>query len=89
MWSNVRTDSTNFENIKITISQNGLIFSMLSILNMLSFFLVAEALTGLIYHHSMGENSSFQFSSVQFIFPVFRQKCEVSQNHSNFGLKTT
>ena len=27
---------------------------------MLSFSLVAEALTGLIYHHPLGENSSFQ-----------------------------
>ena len=30
---------------------------------MLSFSLVAEALTGLIYHRPSGENSSFQFSS--------------------------
>ena len=29
---------------------------------MLSFFLVAEALTGLICHRPSGENSSFQFS---------------------------
>ena len=28
---------------------------------MLSFFLVAEALTGLIYHRTSGENSNFQF----------------------------
>ena len=30
---------------------------------MLSFSLVAEALTGLIYHRPSGENSNFQFSS--------------------------
>ena len=30
---------------------------------MLSFSLVAEDLTGLIYHRPSGENSSFQFSS--------------------------
>ena len=29
---------------------------------MLSFSLVAEALTGLIYHRPSGENSNFQFS---------------------------
>ena len=33
---------------------------------MLSFSLVAEALTGLIYHRPSDENSNFQFSSVQF-----------------------
>ena len=44
---------------KITISQNDVIFAMLSILKTLSFFLVAEAITGLTYHHPVGENSSF------------------------------
>ena len=29
---------------------------------MLSFFLIAEVLTGLIYHRPAGENSSFQFT---------------------------
>ena len=32
---------------------------MLSILKTLSFFLIAEALTGLIYHRPVDENSSF------------------------------
>ena len=50
---------------KIMISQNGAIFSTLSILKTLSFSLVAEALTGLIYHCPVGENSSF--SSVLFM----------------------
>ena len=44
------------------ISQNGAIFSMLSILKALSFSLVAEALTGLIYHRPAGESSSFSQS---------------------------
>ena len=61
MWSKVRTDSTNFLKYKITISQNGAIFSLLSVLKMLSFFLVAETLTGLTYHRPVGEN----FGSVQ------------------------
>ena len=47
--------------VKTKISQNGMILSMLSILKMLSFFLVAEALRGLIYHRSVDENFSFQF----------------------------
>ena len=34
---------------------------------MLSFFLVAEALTGLIYHRPSGENSNFQFKFIEFI----------------------
>ena len=38
------------------------IFSMLSILKTLSFSLVAEVLTGLIYHCPEGENSSFTLS---------------------------
>ena len=42
-----------------SINQNGAIFSMLSVQNMLSFFLVAVALAGLIYHLPVGENSSF------------------------------
>ena len=42
------------------ISQSGVIFSMPSILKMLSFFLIAEALTGLIYHRAADENFSFQ-----------------------------
>ena len=33
---------------------------------MLSFSLVAEALTGLIYHRPSGENSNFRFSSVKY-----------------------
>ena len=41
------------------ISQNGVIFSMLSILKMLHFFLAAEALMSLIYHCPTGENSNF------------------------------
>ena len=44
------------------ISQNGAIFSMLSILKALSFSLVAEALTGLIYHRPAGESSGFSQS---------------------------
>ena len=35
---------------------------MLSILKMLNFFLVAEALTGLIYHRPTGKDASFQFT---------------------------
>ena len=31
---------------------------------MLSFFLIAEVLTGLIYHRPAGENTSFQYSSI-------------------------
>ena len=59
MWSKVSTNSTNFQSIKFTTSQNGMIFSMLSILKMLRFFPVAEALTGLIYHRPTHQNSSF------------------------------
>ena len=47
--------------VKISISQNGVILSMLIILKMLSF--LAETLTGLIYHRLAGENFSFQFHS--------------------------
>ena len=39
---------------------------MLSISKMLSFSLVAEALTGLTYHRPAGENSSFQFNTYLF-----------------------
>ena len=46
------------------ISQNGVIFSMLSILKTLIFFLVADALTGLIYHRPAGENSCFSSNEV-------------------------
>ena len=45
------------------ISQNSSIFSMLNTLKMLSFFLVAETLTGLIYHRPRGRKFQFQFSS--------------------------
>ena len=38
-------------------------FYVSSILKMLSFFLVVEALTGLIYRRPPDENSNFQFSS--------------------------
>ena len=59
MWSEVRTSNKFFFfKYAITISQNGMNFSMLSILKMLSFFLVAEALTDLIYHRPTGK---FQF----------------------------
>ena len=50
---------------------------MLSVLKMLSFFLVAEALTGLIYHRLAGENSSF--SSVS-LFAIFYE-----EGNSTFG----
>ena len=43
------------------IRQNGVVIFMLSILKMLSFHLVEEALTALIYHRPAGENSSFPF----------------------------
>ena len=39
------------------VSQNRRSFSMLSILKMLSIFSGREALTGLIYHRPLGENS--------------------------------
>ena len=43
---------------------------MLGILKMLSIFLVAEALTGLIYHRPVGENFNFQFNElIQFTLP--------------------
>ena len=41
------------------ISQNGAIFSMLSILKTFGFSLVAEALMGLIYHRPAGRNSKW------------------------------
>ena len=41
---------------------------MLSILKTLNFSLVAEALTGLIYHRPAGENSTFHF-----IFPQLQR----------------
>ena len=41
------------------VSQNGMDFSMLSILKMLSIFWVVEALADLIYNHSMSKDSSF------------------------------
>ena len=44
------------------ITRNGVIFSMLSILKMLSFFLVTQALAGLIYHRPVGENFSLQYT---------------------------
>ena len=67
MWSKVRTNTTNFSKYKNTKSQNGAIFSMLSIPKTLRCFLVAEALMGLIYHFPTGENSSFsQKSAMKF-----------------------
>ena len=59
MGSKVITIIAQISKFKITISQNGGLFSMLSILKTLSFSPVAEALTGLIFHRFAGENSSF------------------------------
>ena len=47
---------------------------MLSTLKMSSFFLVAEALMGLIYRHPAGENSSFS-SALTFDFSFAQVKC--------------
>ena len=59
----MRTDSTNFLSIKFTVSQNGVIFSMLSILKRLSFSLLAEALTCRFYHRLLEKIPvSIQFS---------------------------
>ena len=46
---------------------------------MLSFFLVAEALTGLIYHRPPGENSSFHFTEIH-LFEIYLG-CTVLQEH--------
>ena len=51
-----------FLKYKSLIMSEQAIFSMLSISKTLSSSLVAEALTGLIYHRPPGENSSFQRS---------------------------
>ena len=56
---------------------------MLSILKMLSFFLVAEALTGLIYHRPAGENFSFcvQFSFILNLPKVVHAQKSIFQKH--------
>ena len=44
---------------------------------MLSFSLVAEALTGLIYHRPSGENSNFQFTLCQMMGEVSSDKTKL------------
>ena len=64
MWSKVRTNSTNFLSIKLR-QVRMVQFFYVKYTKMSSFFLVAEALTGLVYHCPLGENSSFQFSGLK------------------------
>ena len=63
MWSKGSIIIAQFSKYKIMVSQNRQSFSMLSILKILRISLVAEALTGLIYHRPLGENYSFQFGN--------------------------
>ena len=57
MWSKARKNSTNFSSIKLRQVRMVRFFYV-----KYSLFLVAEAVTGLIYH--LDGNSSFQFSSL-------------------------
>ena len=64
MWSKSRTNSTNCLSIKLRYVRMVRLFYV-KYTKMLSFFVVAEALMGMIYHRPLGENSSFQFSSLK------------------------
>ena len=65
MWPIGKKIIGQFSKYKIKISLNKPSAFYVKYAKMLSFSLVAEALTRLIYHRSSGENSSFQFSSLQ------------------------